>query len=338
MKVSACISVFLAALLMGSAAFADSAACDRGCLNGIAEQYLRAMVAHDPGKAPFALQFKFTETGARLTLPDGLWRTATALGPYRLFIDEPARGGVAFFATALENGAPVILAARLKIENRLITEAETEVTRLPLPQDGSRTGLDALPETLRGTPRHQFTDPVPPNKRLSREQLIDAADRYWQDVESNDGSMPDPFTSDCQRLENGRPTTNVPAKPGTPLVGANYSCGEAFGLGFYREDNRVRDRRYLVVDEEHNVVFQNVFIDHDATVRTWQLKNGRTITSGHTGPWTWMAFVAIQITPAGKLSQIEATPNPVPYGMRGGWSNGELRPTKALWNRELSPE
>lgn len=338
MKASACISVSVAALLLGCAAVAEAAGCDRACLNGIAEQYLQAMVAHDPAKAPFAPQFKFTEMGARLTLPDGLWRTATALGPYRLFMDEPARGGVAFFATVLENGAPVILAARLKVEDRRITEAETEVTRLPLPADGSKTGFDALPEALKGAPRREFTDPVPPRERLSRERLIDAADRYWQDVESNDGNMPSPFAPDCQRLENGRPTTNVPAKPGAPRTGANYSCTEAFGLGFYREDNRVRDRRYLVVDEEHNVVFQNVFIDHDATVRTWRLKDGRTMVTHHTAPWTWMAFVAIQITPEGKISQIEATPNAVPYGMRGGWSNGETRPTKARWDRELSPD
>jgi hypothetical protein len=46
------------------------AACDRACLEGIADAYLAALVAHDPSKAPMAPDAKFTEHDA-LVLGDG---------------------------------------------------------------------------------------------------------------------------------------------------------------------------------------------------------------------------------------------------------------------------
>ena len=41
------------------------AACDRACLEGIADAYLAALVAHDPSKAPMAPDAKFIVLVAR---------------------------------------------------------------------------------------------------------------------------------------------------------------------------------------------------------------------------------------------------------------------------------
>jgi hypothetical protein len=325
------VATFCAAALTAAAngqqAADASSTCGRTCLIDVAEKYLAAMVTHDPAKAPFAPKARFTQQGVQLKLPDGLWRTATGLGKYRIYVADPRANTIGFFATALENGAPVIVSARLEVVDGKITKAETEVTPQRVP-DG-KAGLEALPDTLKDKPRPQFEQVVPQGQRLSRERLIDIANLYWSDLEANDGNLPSPFAADCQRMEGGRYTTNVPPKPRADITGANLSCTEAFGVGFYREDNRVRSRRFLAVDTERNLVFQAVYIDHDATVRTWKLKTGRELTSGHTAPWTWEAMVVIQIDKNGKISQIEATPNPVPYGMRSGWSDGEARPTGA---------
>ena len=43
-----------------------SGSCDRACLEGIADQYLAAMVAHDASKASFARNFIFTENTIKL--------------------------------------------------------------------------------------------------------------------------------------------------------------------------------------------------------------------------------------------------------------------------------
>ena len=49
-------------------------------LEGIAEQYLDALVAKDPKKLPVASNVKYTENGQRLQLGDGFWNSVTGRG------------------------------------------------------------------------------------------------------------------------------------------------------------------------------------------------------------------------------------------------------------------
>ena len=72
---------------------APQAQCDRACLNALVDQYLAAMVAHDPSQLPLAKNVKFTEDGVPLKLGDGLWATASGLGTYKLYFAEPEAGG-----------------------------------------------------------------------------------------------------------------------------------------------------------------------------------------------------------------------------------------------------
>ncbi len=51
--------------------------------------YLTAMLAHAPKQAPLALNARYTENGAELSVPDGLWRTLDKLGTYRLYVADP---------------------------------------------------------------------------------------------------------------------------------------------------------------------------------------------------------------------------------------------------------
>jgi len=62
-------------VLLGASAFVASAqrgpagsACDKACLQGIADAYLAALVAHDPSKAPMAPNAKFTEQAQPLAV------------------------------------------------------------------------------------------------------------------------------------------------------------------------------------------------------------------------------------------------------------------------------
>jgi hypothetical protein len=70
----------LCAPAVTGAAVADTSPCDRACLRDVAETYLTAMLAHAPKQAPLALNARYTENGAELSLPDGLWRTLDKLG------------------------------------------------------------------------------------------------------------------------------------------------------------------------------------------------------------------------------------------------------------------
>ncbi|MGC1457076.1 MAG: hypothetical protein WA825_02235 [Steroidobacteraceae bacterium] len=304
----------------------DRSPCDRACLRDMAERYLNAMLAHDPTRAPLSLNARYTENGADLHLPDGLWRTLDKLGSYRLTVPDPDGHSIGFFAKGLENGAPVLIGTRLRVMNHQITEMEALVARLSSTTGGSAFGApkDA---SIDGEPRKAFLTAVPVAARLSAAQLGDIVNGYFTGLEGNHGDKPPAFAEDCQRLENETATTNVPVANGAQPGAASLPCAKAFGLGYYREDTRLRNRRILAVDTERGLVYTGVFFDHDATVRSYQLKDGRPIKVRNTGPWTWMIQELFEINAAGKISQVEAVLLSVPYGMRPGWVTGRHMPS-----------
>jgi hypothetical protein len=72
-------ALLLSALVLGSGnAFAQS--CNRECLRTTLDQYLKALVQHDFGKAPLSVGFRETENAVVTLLGAGLWQSATALG------------------------------------------------------------------------------------------------------------------------------------------------------------------------------------------------------------------------------------------------------------------
>src|ERR1022692_733165 len=101
--------------------------CDRPCLEDFVNQYLDALVAHNPFGMPLARKVKFSENDVVLELGDGVWNTITGVGTYKLYVSDPQSGQVGFFGTMRENSTPIALAARLKIENHKITEIETVI-------------------------------------------------------------------------------------------------------------------------------------------------------------------------------------------------------------------
>ncbi|MEJ0034751.1 MAG: hypothetical protein WDO68_01475 [Gammaproteobacteria bacterium] len=304
--------------LVASAA-ASPSDCDQACLKAIAEQYLAAVPTHDPAKAPLAQEARYTENGVELSLPDGLWRTASALGKYRLFVTDPVVGEVGVYTKMQENGAPVLVATRLQVVAHKITQIESVVARATdFLQGGDTTREDVLGDA----PRSQFLQVLPPASRRSRQEMIDIANTYFSGIENNDGSRPPLFADDCNRIENGTYTTNRPKPAQGEPNGQNFSCKEAFRLGYYHDDTRLRTRRFLAVDTEHGLVYTQMAIDHDATIRSYKVRDGRTVTVKRTAPWTWLAHEVFQINADGKISQVEAILLSVPYGMRPGWDTG----------------
>src|SRR5579871_3497893 len=93
--------------------------CDRACLENFVDQYMDALIAHNPKKLPLSARVKNTEDGVRLDPGDGFWRSANAKGSYRFFVTDTENGQVAFMGTMREDpNLPVIMGIRLKVENR----------------------------------------------------------------------------------------------------------------------------------------------------------------------------------------------------------------------------
>ena len=98
--------------------------CDRACLEGVMNQYLAAVVKHDPKSLPLSEDVMYTENAQVIKVGDGFWKTAAGIGNYRHYFADPEFGQVAVMGTMLEAGAPLLMSVRLRIELGRITEIE----------------------------------------------------------------------------------------------------------------------------------------------------------------------------------------------------------------------
>lgn len=284
MKSAFVTGVMLAILLCGSPAVTpanlDAAArpaaangsCDRACLDGFVDQYLNALVAHDPSKLPLAKNVKFTEDGVRLKPGDGLWATATGLGSYRLDFAEPEAGGAGAYAVIQENGTPAILWLRLKVVKHQITEIETLVARK---QTTSLLNTGNLT-----TPPPIFTEDVPATDRLSREEMVSIVNKYFDGIEQGNGDIV-PFDKDCVRIENG-----VQTCPGSASsrLGA-LSCGEQLSTKIFTYIQSVSPRQFPLVDRERGLVLARVRFNHPGSQQTVNVPGRGMMSMGAFSQW-----------------------------------------------------
>lgn len=292
---------------------------DHATLNQAIEHCLAAFVSRQTG----SLAARYTENGQELAIGDGLWATADAIGAYRHTVADPASGQAACFTTVTEGRTRSIMALRVAVREGRITGIEAIVAR-PAPFGGSEAfgdgpgALDAM-----GTPDARWFERIPDNERPGRVEMIRIANLYFSGLERNDGKGQYPFADDCIRIENGFRVTQVPPSPGagkTPYLETlrSLSAREQFETGFFRFVDRIRGRRFPIVDEERGVVFTFAFFDHSGTVREYALADGTPATAGLDRPFTWMIAEAFRIERK-QFTRIEALMTPVPYGMESGW-------------------
>ena len=288
-------------LLMGVRAGAQDA-CDRGCLEGMLDRYVDALVARDPARLPAAPSAVFTENGQRLELGDGLWHTVTGRGGYALKLADVERGQAVLMGTVREADVPTILVVRLKVTRRRIEEVETVVIR----NEAAAKSLDAI-----GRPRDTWAQPVPAAERHSRADLVRIANLYFSGIEKNDGRGTYPIADSCARLENGAWTAGGPARSG---------CRQQFESGVFFYVTRIRDRRFVLVDPERGLAFAFAFFDNGSgDARHGTLADGRKVSSGPVIPWTWQIAEVFKIE-RGLIGPVESVLHQVPYGMGSGWS------------------
>ncbi len=308
------LGLLLSAALAGPAARASDV-CDRACLEGLVDRYVAAMVAHDPTRLPLAQGVRFTEDGQELRLGDGLWGTASAPGHYKLYAADPQGGQVGFYGTVFENGVPVLLALRLKVDYGLISQVETIVAR---PSGFGSSTLPSAGATMEriARPRPQFLQEIPRRERMSRADLVRVANSYFTGLGGNTGRNTAPFWPSCNRLENGTQTTNNPTYRSTsPFNVVALGCEAQQTSGFYPFVTTIRNRRFPIVDRDRGLVMSFAFFEHSGVLKSIHLTNGMTIPSPVKAPLTLEISELFQIH-GGKIDQVEAVINTVPYGMK----------------------
>lgn len=278
----------------------------RNRLFAYADLYLDALAAQDPSRLPLTQDLRFTENTKPIKLGEGLWKTASVI-KYRHAVADPRQGQAGVFCTLQEGGEPLtLLALRLKVRDEKIAEVETVVSRY--------AGQDVAfkPKTL-VSPVPILTEEVPVSERVPRERMVEIADLYLEGLEKNSAQFI-PLHPDCYRLENGLQTTNN-KELGFPL---SLSCADQISLFTYM--TKIRDRRYLVVDEKLGLVWCLVMFDVPGTVKTAEVPGyGIVQLSARTQYPRSMLVAELFKIRKGLIRYIEALLTSVPLGTGSGW-------------------
>ena len=293
--------------------------CDRDCLKGLADRYIAALVAHDPGQVPLATDVKIVENAKRIHPGEGLWKTATA-GPtgFKIVVPDPYSQEVGGMVLMRSDGKPAQVGFRLKLVNGRITEVEQMIA---VPRAPSLANLQ--------TPRPAILMDIPYEYRDSRGRLVHIAKSYYDALDNNNGSLA-PFAPDCERHENGMRTapfggplagSGIPGAPPRPpsLVGMQ-DCASQINSGTFQYITVIGDRRVDVADEQTGLALGFSHFHHAMTEKEFKIYNdpGRDVVKMNFKPFDLPAMHIFKIW-GGQIHEIEAMGFTAPYNSPTGW-------------------
>jgi hypothetical protein len=270
--------------------------CDPECLRGFITQYLDAMTSHNPKAIPTATAARFTEDTKTLPLGEGLWKGASKVRSYRQDFLDVREGVAASHVVVEENGTPVMLALRLKIENKKITEIETMVTRSKA--EGGLFDIEKL------TKPHAAMNVVPDaSQRMSRTELIRIAEIYASGLKvgGNFDAVNAPFAPDAYRIENGVTTAGPGARAGS---------------------ENIRTQRVMA---HPDISYRIAAVDEEMGIVLFRLDFGNTNNYGSGNALT--LFEAFKIY-GGQIHAVEAFMDIMPENTPSGWPNYEVKKPK----------
>jgi len=296
-------AVLAGALGLGaSSASAQSTECDRECLYDLSTQYLDALLAQDGSDLPWAERVRFTENDVALMIGDGLWGTATMIEP-GFTLTDPASGNVLWLGVVEEHGESAYLALRLGVEGREIAEVESVLGRRGTP------GAYAPSSGYRVDP--VFAESLPSTDRLPRERLIALVEGYYNTMQLNDGVVLTEIDDDCRRVSNGVVLTH---RDDVDVKG----CKQQFEVGLYRPVDRVRARRFPIVDEDRGVVVAIAFLDHAARYVDYATLDGKQRSIDIEYPNSHGVLELFKISD-GRIQRVEGVASFQPYLMPTIW-------------------
>jgi len=251
-------------MAVGTASASAQEACDRACLRTMLDQYLNAVIKHDPAAAPLVVGFRQTENAINVRPGNGVWKSVTALGAVQRRYLDPVSGQAAYYGTMEESGGTAIVTVRVRVEGRRLTEAEWYLARADDPglngprQPGRPPANLHNPDYLSKNPPPDRVVPV--NQRSDRATLVRIVNSYFDAITSHDNSVAMTHPG-CGRVENGSPapagrflppnaSATPPAGQAAPPANANNDC--VSGLANFNL-SMVVARRTPVVDEEAQV-------------------------------------------------------------------------------------
>ncbi|HWL62565.1 MAG TPA: hypothetical protein VNQ32_07200 [Steroidobacteraceae bacterium] len=320
------------------------AACNRQCLVAATDQYVAALVAHDPSRAPLAENIVIVENVTKMQPGEGLWKNIVK-GPDTFAIHVPDEinqtAGLLAMVTQLAPPAapqnaspeqraelakgppveqPAIIAVRLKFNSAgKIEEAEHLIS-------GVREAMLANLQT----PRPGIFTEIPEASRMSHDELVRIGKSYYDALDDNNGELT-PFAPDCERHENGMITaggqpSNAPVIPGTTATPqVSRDCREQLNSNTFQYIDRIENRRVFAADPQTGLVMGLSHFRHPMDNLPYKVKaiDGSTIERNKDNlsfaPFDLPAAHIFKIGADGLMHEIEAMGFTAPYNSPTGW-------------------
>jgi hypothetical protein len=221
--------VTLAVLLSCIAPVSAQTECTRSMLQAATESYIAAQTTGDLSKMSLAPKVRYIENMQDTTKEKGLWNTALPIALHHSIYDV---GRCKIFSEVIvtEGGHPYVIGTRLTVKDGKVTEIDSLVTK-----EGD--WLFNAPNYLKYSSADDWSV-LPVDDRVSRQELIDAGNRYFDFVFMDKGVRP-PWGTPCARLEGGaytnqkneyKDTCQIPAPLGNMyIINRSYVVDEEMG-------------------------------------------------------------------------------------------------------------
>ncbi len=305
----------LTALLAGAAALvvaAPAAAqrCNESCLLKLADETLDAIGDQEFRRLPWADPVLFTENNVSLMIGDGWWGSAGEdTGQKAFAMADTETGNVVWFGTIWDHDEASFGAVRLKAPRGDIEEIEVIAARERWPMPfGEATEFAISPE---------MTQTVSRGDRRSRERLVDLANAYLATKQRNNGALLADFAPSCEMVENGVAITSAELDVTPP----EPHCASAFEAGLFAPVNRIRDRRFPVVDRSRGLVLAISVQDLPAEQATFPTVGGETATLQRPYPMSRLVAELVKIE-GDTVVRAEGVATSLPYYMPTPWETG----------------
>lgn len=223
-------------------------ACDATCMTAIATQYMTDVATQDWSKLPWADRVRYTENNVGMMIGDGFWGAGPSAGNMPLILADETTGNVIWYGRTAEHGQFAYHGLRLKVDGGRISEVESYLGREGTPDVFGPIDGYFLDDTFNA-------DVVTPG---NRETLIALVNGYFNTKQLNDGTLHTTIADDCTQLVNGVSLT----QGDNPKALAAQGCKAQLEIGLYKPVERIRARRYPVVDTAKGIVVALSLEDH----------------------------------------------------------------------------
>lgn len=293
--------------LLATSAYSQVPACDSACLTDIAQQYLRDVVTQDPSQLPWAAQVRHTENNVGMQIGDGFWGAGPGTQGAGLIIADPESGNVVWYGITTEHGQAAYHGIRLKVAGRTISEVESYLGREGTPDLFGPVDSHELPQV--------FTQNISAAARSPRERMVALVDGYFNSRQLNDGQLFTSISAQCEQVTNGVTVTRGEHWAAQVAQG----CKAQLEQGLFKPVDRIRARRYPVVNEATGVVVALAIEDHAARYVDYQAKDGTALKVEVEYPNSRGTLQLFKIS-GGEIQRIEGVSVFLPYYIHTLWS------------------